>query len=106
MAWLFLGLAILVEVAAALSLRAARTGRKTWYAAVTAGYLLAFALLAAALGQGMALGIAYGIWAAMGVALTAVAGRLLFREPLTWVMALGIAFVMGGVLLVETGSVG
>jgi small multidrug resistance pump len=104
MAWLFLLGAILTEVTATLSLKAAVTGNKLWYIPVGLGYAIAFSCLSFALQNGMPLGVAYGIWAAAGVALTAVAGRLIFREPFTWVMALGIALVMGGVLLVETGA--
>lgn len=47
------------------------------------GYVGAFVLLSATLRTGMALGVAYGIWAAAGVALTAVLGRILFKEALT-----------------------
>ena len=56
--------------------------------------------------QGVPLGVAYGIWAAAGVAIIAVVSRLLFDEPLTWVMGLGIVLIVGGVLLVEVGSAG
>lgn len=52
----------------------------------------------------MALGVAYGIWAAAGVALTAILSRILFKEPLTWVMGLGIILIAGGVLLIELGA--
>lgn len=104
MMWLFLIGAILTEVAATLSLRVASEGRKAWYAPVVAGYLLAFTFLTLALRQGMGLGVAYGIWAAAGVALTAVAGRVLFGEPLTRVMVLGLGLIMAGVLLIELGA--
>jgi small multidrug resistance pump len=104
MAWVFLIGAILTEVTATLSLKAAVTGNKLWYIPVALGYGIAFTCLSFTLQNGMALGVAYGIWAAAGVALTAVAGRLIFNEPFTWVMAVGIALVMGGVLLVEEGA--
>jgi small multidrug resistance pump len=52
----------------------------------------------------MPLGVAYGIWAAAGVALTAVIGRLLFKEPFTWLMGLGILLIVGGVLCIELGA--
>ncbi|GAB2616183.1 multidrug efflux SMR transporter [Kocuria arenosa] len=104
MAWLFLTVAILTEVAGTLSLRMAARGRPRWYAAVVAGYLVAFTCLGLALAEGMALGVAYGIWSATGVALTALAGRLLFREPFTWVTAAGVALIAGGVLLIELGA--
>ncbi|MEZ5112109.1 MAG: hypothetical protein R2693_01120 [Nocardioidaceae bacterium] len=44
---------------------------KRWYLAVAAGYVLAFWCLTLGLAQGLAIGAAYGIWAASGVALTA-----------------------------------
>jgi small multidrug resistance pump len=104
MQYLYLMGAIVCEVAGTLCLRAAATGRTWWYAAVTAGYLAAFVLLLLALRKGMPLGIAYGVWAAVGVALTAVASRFLFSEPLTRRMLSGIAIIVVGVLLIEVGA--
>lgn len=104
MAWLFLSVSILTEVAGTLSLRMAARGRRRWYAAVAVGYLVAFTCLGLVLAEGMALGVAYGIWSASGVALTALAGRVLFREPFTWVTAAGVALIAGGVLLIELGA--
>lgn len=104
MAWLFLAIAIVTEVAATLCLRMATRGGRRWYIPVVAGYLVAFSCLALALDSGMGLGVAYGIWAAVGVSLTALASRLLFDEPFNWVMAVGIVLIMGGVVLIETGA--
>lgn len=103
-AWLFLAVAVLAEVAGTLSLRRAAAGFRAWYAAVAVGYLLAFSALATSLAEGMPLGVAYGIWAAAGVALTAVGSRVFFGEPLTRVMVAGIVLIMAGVLLVELGA--
>ena len=96
--------AIIAEVSATLSLRMAATGVRAYYAAVAGGYLLAFAFLTLALNEGLGLGVAYGIWAASGVALTAVASKALFKEPLTALMMGGIALIIAGVLLVELGA--
>ena len=104
MGWLFLTLAILSEVAATLSLKVASSGRSRMYVVVAAGYVLAFTFLSLSLGEGMALGVAYGIWAAAGVALTALASRVMFDEPLTPVMGAGIALIIGGVLFIELGA--
>ncbi len=104
MTWGVLALAILTEVAGTLCLRMASTGRRWWFAPVVVLYPVSFALLSVTLGLGMPIGVAYGIWTAAGVALTAVAGHVLFRERLTWVMALGIALIAGGVLLIEFGG--
>ena len=104
MAWVFLAGAIACEVGATLALRVAAVGSKRrWYAAVAAGYVVAFVLLSLSLHEGLGLGVAYGVWAAVGVALTALASRWLFEEPLTWLMGGGIALIIGGVVLIEVG---
>lgn len=105
MTWLLLGTAILLEVGGTLSLRQSDGLRKrVWAAATVVTYVVSTVLLWLTLESGMAVGIAYGIWAATGVALTALAGRFLFRDPLTPVMMLGIAAIAGGVLLIELGA--
>jgi small multidrug resistance pump len=101
--WVFLGGAIVTEVTATLSLKAALDA-PAFYVLVVAGYLAAFLLLAATLRAGMPLGAAYGIWGAVGVASTAVLSWVFFGEALTWVMGLGIAVIIAGVLLVELGA--
>ena len=103
MGWVLLAIAIVTEVAATISLKIATDGKKRWYIAVAIGYVAAFSLLAGALSLGLPIGVAYGVWAATGVALTAILGRLLFKDPLTWTMAGGIALIIGGVLLIELG---
>lgn len=103
MAWVYLVLAIIFEVGATLSLRPA-VDKKRWYIPVAIGYTVAFSLLSLTLSEGMALGVAYGIWSATGVALTAILSRLVFKEPLTWVMGVGLALIMSGVLLIELGA--
>ena len=101
--WLLLGLAICSEVAATLSLKGSATV-PALYAVVVFGYLASFVLLALVLRRGMALGVAYGIWGAVGVALTAVLSAVVFGEALTAVMVLGLACIVSGVVLVEYGS--
>lgn len=105
MTWLLLAGAIIAEVIATLSLRASEgLKRKRWIPAVAAGYGGAFGLLALALAQGMPIGIAYGVWAACGVALTAIGARVYFKDPLTKRMGAGIALIAAGVLLIELGA--
>ena len=101
--WILLACAVLSEVSASLSLKAALDA-PAWYALVVVGYSAAFVLLAAVLRTGMPIGVAYGVWAAFGVALTAVGGAVVFDEPVGAVSACGIALVIGGVLLVELGA--
>ncbi|CDO05390.1 QacE family quaternary ammonium compound efflux SMR transporter [Mycolicibacterium cosmeticum] len=101
--WLLLGGAIAVEVAATLSLRASQE-HAAWLVVVVAGYTGAFALMAAVLRTGMPVGVAYGIWGAVGTAVTATVAAVLFGEPFTWPVVLGIGLIIAGVLLVEFGS--
>lgn len=100
--WWALAGAIVVEVAATLSLRASDGfRRKAWIAPVVLGYVASFVLLWWTLALGMPVGIAYGIWTACGVALVALIARWLFAEPLTRTMLLGIALIVAGVLTIE-----
>ena len=102
-AWPALGGAIISEVSATLALRQA-LNQPGFYVMVGIGYALAFVLLSLTLKAGMSLGVAYGLWGALGVALTAVLSMLVFGEPITVLVALGIALIMAGVLLVEVGA--
>ncbi|MCV7279122.1 multidrug efflux SMR transporter [Mycolicibacterium flavescens] len=101
--WALLGSAICVEVAATLSLRASQD-HTAWLIVVVAGYLGAFVLLTLVLRAGMAVGVAYGIWGALGTAGTAVFAALLFGDPFTAPIVVGIGMIIGGVLLIELGS--
>lgn len=103
MTWLLLLLAIVSEVAATLSLKAAMT-TPALYVIVVSGYLASFVFLTFVLKRGMGLGVAYGIWGAIGVALTAVLSAVVFGEAFTAVMGIGMVCIIGGVLLVEIGS--
>ena len=68
------------------------------------GYVLAFAFLTGALRAGMPLGVAYGVWTAAGVALTAIFSRVIHKEPMTPLMIAGIVMIGAGVLLIELGA--
>ncbi|MDQ1204932.1 multidrug efflux SMR transporter [Microbacterium sp. SORGH_AS_0862] len=100
--WLILATAIALEVTATLALRAA-IDNAWWTALTVVGYIGAFVALSALLRRGASIGVIYGIWAAAGVALTAVLGSVVFGEPFTFLIGLGITIVIVGVVLVETG---
>lgn len=103
MAWVYLACAVLLEVTGTLSLRKAALGHPLWYGVVIGFYSMSFFLLSMALAGGLQVGVAYGIWAALGVAVIAVAARLIYKEPLTLMMSAGIGLIIAGVLLVELG---
>ncbi len=101
--WLLLGGAIVTEVAGSLSLKGALE-HPVLYVVVVVGYMAAFVLLTLVLRAGVPIGVAYGMWGALGVALTALLSAVIFGEPLTPLMLVGMALVIAGVLCVEIGS--
>ena len=104
-AWPPLLIAIALEVTATLSLRAAEGfTHPFWLIPVVIGYTGSLWLLSVVLDRGMPVGVAYGIWSAIGVVLTAVLGAVLFGETLGTVQIIGVGAIVVGVLLVELGS--
>lgn len=95
--------AIVVEVAGSLCLKGALT-YPMLYVPVVIAYVSAFTLLAFVLRTGMPLGVAYGIWGASGVVLTAILSLLIFGEQVNLLMGIGIVIVVAGVLCVQLGS--
>lgn len=98
-----LACAIVIEVGGTLALRMASSGRRAWWTLVITCYAVAFTLLSVVLAVGVPLTVAYGVWTASGVALTAILSRVLFKERLTWTMAAGIVLISAGVLCIELG---
>src|SRR5204863_8367651 len=63
------------------------------------GYVASFILLAIVL-KSMPVGIVYAIWSAIGIALVAVLGKLIFDDPVPPLAMFGMALIIGGVVLV------
>lgn len=105
MAWLLLLGAIGFEVAGTMSLRASEGfSRWPWVIPVAVGYTVSFVFLAMVLKRGLPVGVAYGVWSGVGVALTAVLARFLFDDPFTPAMAGGVVLIGAGVYLLEMGA--
>lgn len=101
--WALLSGAILTEVTGTLSLRAFQDQR-LWLILVVAGYVASFFLLTRVLRAGVPVGVAYGIWGASGTAIIAVLASVIFDDPFTAPIMVGIGLIIAGVLLVELGS--
>jgi small multidrug resistance pump len=106
MGYLFLALAIVGEVIATTFLKFTSGERAVWWAypIVVVGYVFAFTMLAQTLQRDVPLGIAYAIWAGVGVVLVALISWLAFGETLTWQQLVGMGLVVGGVVLLELGG--
>lgn len=101
--WVLLGGAIIAEVAGTVTLRAT-VDQPGWVPVVVVAYAAAFTLIGLTLRAGMQIGVVYGIWGATGVALVAVLAMVIFDETLSIGALAGIAVIIAGVVLVETGS--
>jgi small multidrug resistance pump len=103
--YIWLAVAIAAEVAGTVSLKLSEGFSRLVPSVVVVGaYVLAFYSLSQALSRGLPVGVAYGIWAATGVAAIAVIGVLFLGESLSWVQVGGIGLVIAGVLALELGG--
>ncbi|MDQ6811418.1 MAG: multidrug efflux SMR transporter [Actinomycetota bacterium] len=101
MPWVLLGAAIATEVAGTLALRASDGLTKLVPSIiVVVGYLASFGFLALVL-KTLPVGIVYAIWAAVGVALVAVLGKLMFNDPVPPMAMIGMVLIVAGVVLVS-----
>jgi small multidrug resistance pump len=101
MPWVLLGAAIATEVAGTLALRASDgLSRLVPSIIVAVGYLASFGLLAIVL-KSLPVGIVYAIWAAVGVALVAILGKIVFNDPVPPIAMIGIVLIVAGVALVS-----
>jgi len=105
MVWVLLGGAIVSEVIATISLRLSE-GMTKWPpgVVVVVGYGLSFVLLAQVLKLGLSVGVAYGIWSAVGVSLVALIGVTFLGESLSWVQIGGLVLVIAGVVALQSGA--
>lgn len=68
-----------------------------------AGYLVSFTLLTFTL-KHLPLGLVYGIWGGVGTVLTAAIGIIAWGDPFNVITCVGIALVVGGVVLLNQGT--
>ena len=100
MPWFLLVVAIATEVVGTLALRASDGFTQVVPAVVTVVmYLVSIVLLALVL-KTLPVGIVYAIWSAVGIALVAILGRVIFGDPVPPLAALGMVLIVGGVALV------
>jgi small multidrug resistance pump len=105
MPYLFLFVAIALEVVATSLLKATEGFTKLWPTVATlTGYTGAFAALAWAVQQELPVGLAYAMWAGLGTAAIVAIGVLFLDEPLSPQKVVGIALVVGGVVVLNLGG--
>jgi quaternary ammonium compound-resistance protein SugE len=98
MNWLYLGIAVIFEIAVAISAGNAKGfTRPGWTAATLVSgaigtYFLSLALLT------FDVGVGYAIWTSVAGVGVVILGTLFFGQKLGWSKSLGIALVIGGVV--------
>ncbi|MDV6263979.1 DMT family transporter [Rhodococcoides yunnanense] len=101
--WFLLAGAVVAELVGALTFKYALS-HPAYLIIVATGFTAALLLLAEVLRRGVPLGVAYGLWGAAGVAITTMFSTVLYDEPLTPGLVVGITLIVAGVLAVEIGS--
>ncbi|MBB3060316.1 DMT family transporter [Microbulbifer rhizosphaerae] len=103
-AYLYLAIAIVTEVIATTALKASEQfTRPIPTVIVVLGYGTAFYMLSLAL-RTLPVGIAYAIWAGLGILLVAVAGAVVYRQVPDLPAMIGMAMIVGGVVVIHVFS--
>ena len=100
-AYLQLGGAILVEVAATAFLKQS-DGMSRLFPTIASllGYGVSFYLLSQVL-KVVPMGISYGIWSGVGIVLVSIMGLLFFGQKLDLAACLGLGLIVLGVLVIN-----
>ena len=101
MQWLYLGIAIISEVIATSSLKAAEGfTRPIPSVIVVIGYALSFYLLSLTL-RTIPIGITYAICSGVGLALITLVGWVVYHQTLDIAAIIGICLIVSGVLVIH-----
>ena len=98
MSWLYLGIAVVFEVAVGIFASRAQGFTRLWWTIATlasgaaATFFLSLALLT------FDVGVGYAIWTGTAGAGIVIVGALFLGQHLNWKKTLGIAVVIGGVV--------
>jgi small multidrug resistance pump len=104
MTFVYLILAVVAEVIATTALKSsAGFTRLAPSAVVVVGYGLAFYLLSLVL-RTLPVGVAYAIWAGLGIVLVTLVGVVVFGERPDMPAVLGISLIVAGVVLLQVFS--
>ena len=103
-AYIFLAIAIAAEVVATTSMKDLDGFNKPLpLLLVVAGYGIAFWMLSLVV-KTIPVGIAYAIWAGMGIVLVSIAAVFLYQQKLDLPAILGMALIVSGVVVIQLFS--
>lgn len=104
MGYLYLTLAIIAEVIGTTALQASHGFTKLLPSlTVVVGYGLAFYFLSLVL-KSIPVGIAYAIWAGVGIVLVAIAGAVIYKQIPDLPAMIGMGLIVAGVAVINIFS--
>lgn len=99
-----LGLSVLFEVFGATFMKMSDGFTHPVFGLATAAcYIISFALLTLAL-KHLSLGMAYGIWGGVGTLLTTLVGIVVWDDPFSVIVGIGMIAVVAGIALLSKGT--
>lgn len=106
MSYLYLMIAIGVEIIATSSLKAS-DGFTNWFFTTISliGYGISFYCLSMALRE-IPVGIAYAVWSGIGTVGICLLAWLIYKQNLSFISIIGILFIIVGVIIVNLGDAG
>ena len=104
MHYLYLAIAIVGEVIGTSTLKATEDFTRLWPSIITiAGYGTAFYFMALSL-KGIPVGIAYAIWAGLGIVLVAIVAAVVYRQVPDLAALTGMVLIISGVVVIQMFS--
>ncbi len=104
MGYMYLAIAIVSEVIGTLALKASDEFSNWMYSAIcVVGYISAFYFLSLVL-RTIPVGIAYAIWAGMGIVLVASISVVLYKEVPDTPAIIGMVLIISGVVIMNVFS--
>ena len=104
MAYVYLSIAIVFEVIATTALKSSESfSRLVPSLIVVIGYAVAFFALSLTL-KTIEVGVAYAIWAGLGIVLIAILGVVVHQETIDLAGAMGMALIISGVVVLNVFS--
>lgn len=102
--YLFLGIAIAAEVIATTSMKALDGFNKPLpLLLVVVGYGVSLWLLSLVV-KTIPIGIAYAVWAGLGIVMVSIAALFLYQQKLDLPAVVGMSLIVGGVVVIQLFS--
>ncbi len=104
MGYVYLTIAIVSEVIGTSALSASNGFTKFWPSMIVViGYGVAFYFLSLVI-RSIPVGVAYAIWAGLGIVLVAIVGAVMFRQIPDFAAIIGMSLIVAGVVIIHMFS--